>query len=462
MKRITFTSLIVAGLLAAAPAAAELPAEVAGLWNDPSFQKAFVGSYGINSEVEPRVLPEELKFLEKLRPQIEKDLAKAEEMLKKQIESGSKKKDADYSPLFDFTLASVQYQMQKLDDAEANYETAVSRFPAFRRAWRNLGLIRVQQGDHDGGIEAFTSMIKLGGGDEYSYGLLGYAYAEKQDFQPAEAAFRNALLLKPDSFEWRLGLTRCVFKQEKYEDSVTLLNELIERFPNKADFWILQAHSFLGLKQPLKAAQNFEALDLIGGSTVDTLFTLGDIYLSESLPDLALSAYRRGVDLKPDQPATRSIRAAEVLSSRGAPMQARELALHVQSSLGPSLSDDERAKLLKLQARLAMAAGEATAETVAVLEEILKLNPLDGEALLLLGQHYAKDDPQQAIFYYQRAAGIDGVERQASLRHAQVLIAQEKYAEALPLLQRAQEISPRAEVEKYIEQIQGLMRRRAR
>ena len=51
-------------------------------------------------------------------------------------------------------------------------------------------------------------MIELGGGDGYAYGLLAYAYAAKEDYQPAEAAYRSAMLLQPDNAEWRLGLTQ--------------------------------------------------------------------------------------------------------------------------------------------------------------------------------------------------------------------------------------------------------------
>src|SRR5262249_55450730 len=155
------------------------------------------------------------------------------------------------------------------------------KFPSFRRAWRNLGMIHVGAGRFDDAIAAFTRMIELGGGDGYAFGLLGHAYAQKQDYQPAEAAYRNALLLQPDNTEWRLGLTRCVFRQQKYEDAANLLDALLQRYPDKSEFWLLQAHTFLGMKQPLKAATDLEVIDRLGKSTVDSLHTLGDIYVGE-------------------------------------------------------------------------------------------------------------------------------------------------------------------------------------
>ncbi|MCI0366408.1 MAG: tetratricopeptide repeat protein, partial [Phycisphaerales bacterium] len=140
------------------------------------------------------------------------NLPKAEETIRKQMKP-------DCSPILDFTLGGIHFQQDKMVDALVSYRRAVEKFPSFRRAWRNIGLICVRNGHYDDAIKAFTRMIELGGGDAYSYGLLGFAYASDQDYQAAETAYRNALLLQPENTEWRLGLTRCVFRQEKYEDA---------------------------------------------------------------------------------------------------------------------------------------------------------------------------------------------------------------------------------------------------
>ena len=123
-----------------------------------------------------------------------------------------------------------------------------------------------------------------------SFANCGLPYFISRDIES-----RNALLLQPANVEWRLGLTRSVFKQGKFDDAAALLDVLITTYPDKADFWLLQAHTYLGLKEPQKAAVDLEALDAIGKSSVDSLLTLGDIYLSESLPDLALHAYARAL-----------------------------------------------------------------------------------------------------------------------------------------------------------------------
>ncbi len=440
-------------VLLASAARAQGETDLSAIWNDPVFKKQFVGTYGINAEIEPRVTPDEVAILEKIRPLMGSDLAKAEQTLRKAMKP-------ECSAILDFTLGSIDFQQDKLPEAQANYEKAVAKFPSFRRAWRNLGLIHVRKAEYDDSIHAFVRMIELGGADGYAFGLLGFAHASKQDFQAAEAAYRSALLLQPDSTEWRLGLTRCVYKQEKFQDAATLLDALIARYPEKADFWLLQAHTYLGLKQPLKAASNLEALDQLGKATVDSQQTLGDIYTGENLMDLAARAYLRAAEIDPRQPVARSMRSAELLAAHGAGAQARKLLARL-AELHPRMEEADQRKLLKLEARLGMADGGGSDEAAAILEELVKLDPLDGEAQLLLGQHYArKGEPDHAILCFERAESIEAFEVNARLRHAQTLVGMGRYGDALPLLRRVQELKPRDDIARYLEQVERLAKAR--
>ena len=423
-------------------------ADLAKIWADPTFQKQFVGGYGVNPEIEPRVTKEEVNILEKVRPLMAENLPGAEEALRKAMKP-------DCSAILDYTLGGILFQQDKLIDAMVAFRKAVEKFPSFRRAYRNIGLISVRNQDFEGAIGAFNKMIELGGADAYSYGLLGFSHANRQDFQPAESAYRNALLLQPENIEWRLGLTRCVFKQGKFDDAAALLDVLITSYPDKADFWLLQAHTYLGMKQPMKAAMNLEAMDQLGKSTVDSLYTLGDIYLTESLPSLAYGAYARAVALKPEQPVARAMKSAEQLASRGGAGEARKLVESIRAAKGTTLDEADTRKILKLDARLALAANAGGADAAATLEEVLKLDPLDGEALMLLAGHYASNgQPDKAMLYYERAAGIEQHAANARVRHAQIYVSQSRYPEAIQLLRQAQEIKPREDVARYLEQVE--------
>ena len=186
----------------------------------------------------------------------------------------------------------------------------------------------------------------------------------------------------------------------------------------------------------------------------------GDIYVNEGVPEMAVSAYQRAL-AKDGESADLSValRNVEVLVGRSAYTEAGSLLTRVKEVCGKKLGTTEKKRVLKLEARIAAAAGQSGAEQARLLEDIVALDPLDGEALLLLAQHYARNtDTDKACFLCERAAGIEKYEAEAKLRHGQILVKNGKYQEALPLLKRALELKPREDVQRYVEQVERAAR----
>ena len=455
MKRVVaIVCLLTSSLLVERLHAAELSEFELSIWNDPAFKKQFIQSYIAETEIEPPITTDErdkmLKVLE---------LISADEM-DKAVSLLQKHRGEAASAVFDFTLANIHFQRDALDQAAADYEVAVKRHDKFRRAWQNLGLIRVRQNRFEDAIEPLTRVIKLGGGDAITYGLLGYCYSNVENHISAETAYRTAILFDAQTMEWKMGLARSFFKQERFADAVALTRQLIADQPERADFWLLQANAYIGMNQPLRAAENYELVDRMGQSTADSLNMLADIYVNEDLFELAVTTYIRAMKkdarVKPD----RAIRAAKVMTARGALPETRELVESIEKLHGERLEDSERKDMLKLRARIAVAEGSGEDEA-RVLEEIVALDPLDGEALILLGQRSGRaGDIDKAIFYFERAASIEKYEADAKVRHAQLLVQNGKYAEALPLLRSAQQIKPRDNVQEYLDQLERLNKTR--
>lgn len=423
------------------------------IWNDAAFQKQFTESYIAETEIEPRVTVDERDKMQKVLTLISSDkMDDAAAMLIKNNNPAA-------SAVLDFTLANIYFQQEKLEQAATAYQAAVEKYPKFRRAWRNLGLIYVRQSDFSKAIQALTKVIELGGHDALTYGLLGFAYSSVENNISAESAYRMAIMLDPHTVDWKMGLARSFFKQERFADAVSVCNQLINDQPERVDFWMLQANAYIGLNQPLKAAQIYELIDQLGKSTAESLNMLGDIYVNEELYEMAAESYIHAMDKKTQDKPDRAIRSAQILVSRGALKETKLLIEHIQNIYDNNLEDDMRKELLKLRARLAVADGSGD-EEVRVLEEIVNMDPLDGEALILLGQNSARiGDTEKAIFYYERAAGIEKYEADAKVRHAQLLIGKGKYADALPLLRRAQLINPRENIQKYLEQVERIAKK---
>jgi tetratricopeptide (TPR) repeat protein len=428
------------------------PAELK-IWNDPAFQKQFAESYIAETDIEPRVTSDERDRMLKVMGLISNDkMPEAAVMLEKQRGPAA-------SAVFDFTLANIFFQQEKLDEAAAAYTVAVEKYPKFRRAWRNLGLIRIRQSDYEKALPALTRVIELGGGDAITYGLLAFAYASVNNNLSAESAYRMAILLDPVTLDWKMGLARSFFRQERFAEAVAICGQLINQHPDRGDLWLLQANAYIGLNQPQKAAEIFELVNHLGQATPESLNLLGDIYINQELYEMAVSAYVAAMEKDPKYNPARAIRSAKVLIARGAFAETRRVLDLIDTRFGETLETETRKDLLKLKARLAVADGSGDNEEVGILEQIVALDPLDGEALILLGQHSGRTgNAEKAIFYFERAAGLEKHEADAKIRHAQLLVQKGKYEEAMPLLRRAQQINPRENIQQYLEQVERVAR----
>lgn len=422
-------------------------------WDDPAFRSAFLGTYGVNSEIEPTIGPVERERLEEVLPLLGEDLDAAAAALEEI--SGP-----EASALFDFTLANVRFQQQELEAAAESYRTAIDKFPSYRRAHQNLGIIEVREGRFEPALEHLGRVLQLGGGDGLVYGLLGYAYAATEQHVAAESAYRNALLLQPGQLDWKLGLTQSVLEQEKWEEAAALTGELIRRFPDEPDYWLLQANAWIGMSRPLRAAENYEIVERMGKASSAVLNTLGDIYVNEGLWELAVRAYSEAVEQDREAALEGSLRRVEFLAQRGAFGAARTLLDTVDRRQESVPDQATRKRMLKLQARIAVAEGDG-GDAAEVLEEIVALDPLDGEALLLLARHRARvGEEEEALFLYERAGSLDEHEAEAKIRHGQLLVNMGRYAEALPLLQRSLELEPRDDVAEFAAQVERVARAR--
>ncbi|HRU94877.1 MAG TPA: hypothetical protein P5195_06600, partial [Anaerolineae bacterium] len=101
-------------------------------WKDPAFQKAFMGSYGIRAEIEPRVTVVEKEVMDKVMKLMAEDGGsdKAAALLEKNLKPTT-------SAVFDFTLANLHFQEDRLTNALSCYQRAVEKFPSFQRAYKN-------------------------------------------------------------------------------------------------------------------------------------------------------------------------------------------------------------------------------------------------------------------------------------------------------------------------------------
>lgn len=439
----------------ASAAADDAAAAVRDVFASRAFGERFAESYLAVTEVEPRVTSVEVEQMTEIFDAVRaEDYREALELLD---EHGGKK---NANAVFDFTRGNVYWELDRLDEAGAAYARAVEKQSRFLRAWKMLGQVRLRTEDFEGALPALVKTIELGGGDAITYGLLGVAHLNTGDPVAAESALRMAALLDPATLQWRIALVDSFLKQERFRDAIALLDAILEDDPGQPKLLIYQAGAFLRVGEPLRAAESYELADALGGATAESLSNLGDIYVNAELFDLGVDAHLRALAMDPAAAMRRAITASRSMVARGALQPVKELVAGVEEHAGESIELDTRKDILKLRSRIAVAEG-AGDEEARVLAEIVELDPLDGEALILLGQHAARnEEPERAEFLYERAAGIEGFEAEAKMRHGELLVGKARYQEALALLRRSQELKPRDYLQEFIDKVERVAQNR--
>jgi tetratricopeptide (TPR) repeat protein len=421
------------------------------------FRDAFLGTLGVKSDVEPKVSEEEQHYLEQIQPFMGKDLEAC-------INAFEKVSGPEATARFDYELGVLYMQKNDVEKAREALLRAVTKFERFLRAHSNLGLLYTRVNRTREAIPHITKSIALGQASEELYGMLAYCHLQNGDALSAETAYRNAIMLGPKTLDWKTGLAQALFSQQKAGEAIALLDELLKVDPQKELFWNMQAVAQIANGQPLKAAQNLEMLALMGKATAKEYSTLGDIYMAQMMYPLASRSYIAGASSK-GAPTTPDalLKNAETFAQRSAYSEAKEILASVET-VYPELETPQKVKILKVRSRIAMAE-EAPDSAVALLNEIVEVDPMDGEALMLLADHFIKKgadgDMVQAIFYLERAVKIPASEANASVRLAQAKIAKsasetdkgkrlEAMASAIELLKRAQELNKRDSVGNYL------------
>ncbi|QBG48310.1 tetratricopeptide repeat protein [Verrucomicrobia bacterium S94] len=426
-------------LVSALNVMAQVPIPVSSLWKSEPFRNEFTASYGVDAAVEPRISAEEKQVLDsiagKMRDENRKGaIAKLEESIW-----------LAKSAALQFTLANLLVEENRAADAIPYFEKAIELYPSFRDAHRNLALALIQENQIDAAMKPLIRAIELRASDGLTYGLLAYCHSESGRFSSALQAYRQAQLLMPDEWQWKLGEANALLMLGEYASAAELFGELLEQQPKNEQLWLAQADAYLADGRTERAIANREVVRRMGRLPPDGLLVLGHLYLNIDLPDSAIDCYisaLSGIEL-PD-----ALEALDRLITSRHWKQA-EILLSEISTEDPAVK--------RAEAFIQVQTGELLTG-IRILETIVADDPMDAEALLMLGKAYRRTDQlEKSALVLEQAARSKSAKPEALLLLGQVLTEQEQYEQAILVLERANRLQPNPSVAEYIAAIQNLL-----
>ena len=362
-----------------------------------------------------------------------------------------------------------------------DHETAVALFsrvvelePAHETAWYKLGRAWVRSGDPAKGVEAFHRQIEIDPYHAFVHSNLGWALEKLDDDVGAEAAYRaqiehyplnryanahlgellqeqercgeavrfleSALSIKSDDHEARMRLGTCYLDLGRTDEGVDLLAPLSETTSNA---WILSSAGYA----MLKSGKYESAIPLLKrGTELDEDQHKGFLYLGQALHgvgklDEAVAAFEHLIEL---DPKNRGVylslgRVYAVQGNLPAAVEAlrQHLAIRPDDALGHS------------QLGYAYWSLDRVDEAIESLQSSLRTEPdqasVHGNLAALM---FSRGEFAVAQKHAEQALALDAENYYANRTFGVILARQERYAEALPLLEMAQFKAP----EKFTDQ----------
>ncbi|MCD8535671.1 MAG: tetratricopeptide repeat protein [Verrucomicrobia bacterium] len=441
---------VLVGMAYWSPVSAQIFPLSENTWRNPEFVARFLGSYGVNTGVNPAITAEDKLLFETLVPLMQSNVPMAIQQLRASITPMT-------SAAFEYTLGNLYFQGRNLNEAVSAYEAAIRKFPNFLRAYKNMGLILVQQGDYEKARTMLVKAIELGGADADLYGTLGYCYLNSSKYVAALDAYKMAMIFNPDSRDWKLGKIQCLMNLEQYKEAVGLLDDMIERYPNEEALLLMQANALISEQKTAEAAANLQIVRQMGKATAVSLTLLGDIFVNQNNVDLAIPYYLEalktdGLDL------VRAMRVGKSLVNRGAWTEAESYLVSLENEKGSQLAETDRLEILNLKATSALGQGKND-EAAVILEKVVERDPLNGKALLLIAEYnWKKNELEKAQIFFNRAQKVEDTRVDALVRNAQMFVTMKEYGKAAKLLNEAQLLKPQNHVGDYLAKVEAAHR----
>lgn len=415
--------------------------------DSPEFRRRFMASYGVNEAIEPKLTQADRPLQEAILPHLRNNPRTAIQLIEQALKP-------DTNPAFLNILGNLYYQVDDFSSSERYLRQALEKFPALRRSWRTLALSLVQRNQWENAVAPLLKVIELGGGDAQSYGLLAYAYLSMEKYESALAAYRMARIFEPDSLDFRRGQALCLVQTEQPRAAIALFDELIAEHPDESRFWLGQANAYLAVDERKKAIANLQIVADSGKGSWDSWILLADLYLNEDIPQLALQSYSNAFQERPPSDLSVAVRPLHYFVSRRLFAEARIYLDLIRSKLEGELDPKEQRKLLLSEARIEMSEG-LTVKALERLKSVVASDPLDGEALLQLGEYYLEQEEfGEAEFHFERATSIESVSSDAYIALGQLHVAQGELQAALSPLRKAFQKEPAANLQRYIDSIE--------
>jgi tetratricopeptide (TPR) repeat protein len=199
-------------------------------------------------------------------------------------------------------LVAEAHQAQSQGDlatAVAKYQKILQIAPRLAAAYNNLGMLYLQQHDLPQAVDVLEKGLKIDPNVVATSALLGSAQFSMGQYREARPHLEAAIRGNPkDDFARRL-LARDLISLKDYEGAVVQLRTIVTHEPKDQDAWYLLGKTYLQLSESALGKVNE-----IDPNSALSQEIAGEVMQSMGNSDGALGAYKKAVEIAPQEPGT--------------------------------------------------------------------------------------------------------------------------------------------------------------
>lgn len=349
---------------------------------------------------------------------------------------------------------------RQYDKAEAALKMAVAVRGDFATAHRSLALLYMQTQSFDQARVHLQKTVILGVADAQVYGQLAYVNFKMGNAASAVYGYQQALYLQPENHQWQQGLLYALIQSSAVEQALSLLNEIQSQDAERGDLWVLRSQLFIQKHNYEAALQALEVNIRLNSRACSNAQLAIELHFKLESRLRAAQLYEDCADELETEKGDFDRKLVEHylpwLIQQGDVASAQKI-MSVMDDLDFDFLVESN---LALQHAKVSGLLDDKKSAVVWLNKSLELNPSNADALLLIADHYAKNNAMDsAKLYLLRAQQVKGYEEPALLALAQLQINLTEYESALQSMQRVLELNPaRKDVAKNMRIIKSLLR----
>jgi tetratricopeptide (TPR) repeat protein len=207
--------------------------------------------------------------------------------------------------------------------AKGLIEKQIQQTPEDKILFIKRGELRLLMDDYEGALQDGLNAVKTNADIYSGYDLISVAYKKLGQWQKTIPYLKKMLELQPDNTKVTFNLALSYQNLNQFGQALNLLNEIIERNPNAADFYIARANLFLMKGDILAAKSDYDKAISVDPNNFKVYRGRGFFLKNNSTGDLGKSDFDRAILLlgndiaKNPQDAPLLINRAEIMEQTG-------------------------------------------------------------------------------------------------------------------------------------------------